>query len=282
MRESRVSTIEQALHALERELAVGITIIDNNGVFRTNQGRGLLSAHFCSHRKNPVCDIGFCSACIEHCRHAINARGANTGKPFVSCCWKGVVELVIPLVWRGNHLGSLFAGAWRKPGGRGKPHLPKAWHKAYAALMPVQRGRMRKLESLLATFSQGMLMQLENLLHMEKSPTGVRAAIQRFIRFNYAAPVRLEDLASQLHLSVSRTSRVVHEIMGSPFRELLRHERMQAARVLLLTTDLPVYEVAAQVGMPDAYHFNRVFKETTGMPPGRFRSKKMISDQEGF
>jgi AraC-like DNA-binding protein len=48
----------------------------------------------------------------------------------------------------------------------------------------------------------------------------------------------------------------------------------EAKRLLLLLPDEPVRRIAQRVGYPDQNYFARVFRQTTGMSPQRFRREK--------
>ena len=51
----------------------------------------------------------------------------------------------------------------------------------------------------------------------------------------------------------------------------LRARRVERARVLLATTDLPAAAIAAQVGFSSPSHLGRVFRALCGVTPGRYR-----------
>jgi transcriptional regulator GlxA family with amidase domain len=48
-------------------------------------------------------------------------------------------------------------------------------------------------------------------------------------------------------------------------------QRVELARLLLSSTTLPIREIGARVGMPDAQHFNKVFRSVVGLPPSACR-----------
>ena len=50
-------------------------------------------------------------------------------------------------------------------------------------------------------------------------------------------------------------------------------QRVEMARLLLGSTALPVAEIGARVGLPDAQHFNKVFRSILGVPPSACRSE---------
>jgi len=267
--------IERAIRACEQLLGISITTVDRGGVFHSPEGLALLSYDRQSHKKNPVCAHGFTEeGCIGHCRHEINALGEECGEPFVHTCWKGVQEVVVPLVRDGIHFGSLFAGIWRRAGTTqplAADRLPAAASAAYRELPEFDETRAHVLGELLAVFARGLLDELDRVVITDARPESRKAEIRRYVRYHAAQPITLADLARELHLSPSRTSHTVKELFGRSFQDLLRDERMQRAKYLLLSTDYAVGQVARMVGMPDEYHFNRTFRACIGTPPGRFR-----------
>ena len=46
---------------------------------------------------------------------------------------------------------------------------------------------------------------------------------------------------------------------------------MKKARLLLLTTDLKIYEIADQVGFEDMNYFTQRFKQIAGVTPRQFK-----------
>ena len=61
----------------------------------------------------------------------------------------------------------------------------------------------------------------------------------------------LKDLAYQLGFSASYLSVLIKKKLGLPFQDYLIQERMKKAQLLLLTTDLKIYEIADQVGFEE-------------------------------
>jgi transcriptional regulator GlxA family with amidase domain len=53
--------------------------------------------------------------------------------------------------------------------------------------------------------------------------------------------------------------------------EDLRQLRLEAARDLLLTTDLPLKAIAPRTGLGDEYHLSRLFRRAFGIAPGALR-----------
>lgn len=101
----------------------------------------------------------------------------------------------------------------------------------------------------------------------------VDLAVQ-YMHSNYHQNIGLREIADNLHISEAY---LVHSFTArldiSPIRYLQRI-RIEAGKRLLITTDIPVNEIAAQVGFEDPLYFSRVLKRVTGHSPTSFRSLK--------
>jgi AraC-like DNA-binding protein len=110
-------------------------------------------------------------------------------------------------------------------------------------------------------------------LIMPAEPDFVQAARQ-FTEKNLTRPVGLPDLARAAGLSVSRFAHAFKEKTGTAPVEYLRRRRMEHGRSLLLSTPLPIKEIAEQCGCADQYVFSKMFKRVMGMPPGSLRKNR--------
>jgi AraC-like DNA-binding protein len=90
----------------------------------------------------------------------------------------------------------------------------------------------------------------------------------------YSRPYKVEDVARRVATSPRQLQRVFAEVHGLGFRAYLRRVRMCRAAELLATTDLPVKEVAHQVGYRDASQFSKAFKRTRGVTPTEARATR--------
>jgi len=86
-----------------------------------------------------------------------------------------------------------------------------------------------------------------------------------------AAPLSLAQLAKQTGSSKYHFVRKFKRLAGRTPMAETRALRADYARDLLLTTDLPLKEIAAKTGLGDEYALSRVFRHCFGMPPGAFR-----------
>ena len=94
--------------------------------------------------------------------------------------------------------------------------------------------------------------------------------ILKYIEENYKTAV-LADLAESMNQSVSNMSKMIKRHTGKTFKELLQEKRIQQAEYLLRKTRLAITDIIFQVGYDNTSYFYRIFKETYGMSPKRYR-----------
>ncbi|PTL40011.1 response regulator transcription factor [Alkalicoccus saliphilus] len=87
----------------------------------------------------------------------------------------------------------------------------------------------------------------------------------------------LKDIAGEVHLNPSYFSVLFKEHTGMTFSDFVTRRRMQEARNLLLTTDLPVADIAEKTGYQTAKYFIQIFKELEGKTPSRYRKEAKSS-----
>ena len=86
--------------------------------------------------------------------------------------------------------------------------------------------------------------------------------------------VDFEEIASRMCISRTHLNRKVKSITGGTTSDLVLSYRIAKAKELLLTTDLPVWEVAEQCGISDPAYFSTLFKKAVGKSPGQLRKER--------
>ncbi len=263
----QVMLVEESICCLEKALGVSVTIIDNRVVTLGQMRRRIFPGNRMSHLKNPVCEYGFDDyRCIGHCRYQMNELCQDRTEPYITNCWKGISEILIPLVDSGVHYGLFYVGSWRGPG-EAPPGLPEEFYRLREALPTVDATML----PLLQIFADGVVAHLRKLHLLEFTTNPKVARIIGFIREHAAEKIGLPDLAEALDLSQSRTSVLTSRLFGKSFSELLLIERVNKAGQLLAGTRLNLAEIAARCGFCDEFHLSKAFKRLTGMPPREWR-----------
>jgi AraC-like DNA-binding protein len=93
-------------------------------------------------------------------------------------------------------------------------------------------------------------------------------AVER-LRQDFDQPVRIEDLAQELGMSISSFHHHFKSVTAMSPLQFQKRLRLQEARRLMLGEDLDATSAAYRVGYNDASHFNREYKSLFGEPPVR-------------
>lgn len=95
-----------------------------------------------------------------------------------------------------------------------------------------------------------------------------------YLKKNYRQEeLSLNDVADALNVSVSYLAVLFKQETGQNFGNHLLTIRMEKAKELLRTTNLPVADIAEQVGYSSAQYFAVRFKKYTGVTPGTYREQ---------
>jgi AraC-like DNA-binding protein len=95
--------------------------------------------------------------------------------------------------------------------------------------------------------------------------------VMELVRTDLTRPWTVGDLAIAANLSQAQLFRRFRQRTGTTPLDWLRHERVNAAKPLLVVTDEQISRIAARCGYPDPFHFARDFKKLVGVTPSEFR-----------
>lgn len=96
----------------------------------------------------------------------------------------------------------------------------------------------------------------------------IARAVER-ICADVGQPLRIEELAHELGMSVSGLHHHFKAITAMSPLQFQKQLRLQEARRLMLSEDLDAASTAYRLGYHDAAHFNREYKSLFGVPPMR-------------
>lgn len=132
-----------------------------------------------------------------------------------------------------------------------------------AILMPMIS---REIVYRLLTSNQGT--RLRHLSILSGYTPAIARAVQR-LRQDFDQPLRIEQLASELGMSVSGFHHQFKAVTAMSPLQFQKQLRLQEARRLMLGENLDAANAAFRVGYNDASHFNREYKSIFGVPPMR-------------
>lgn len=83
----------------------------------------------------------------------------------------------------------------------------------------------------------------------------------------------LKVLSDELGYSSGYLSGLFKKLYGTTFQDYLVKQRMEKAKLLLLTTELKNYEIADAVGISDVNYFSARFKKFVGESPKQYKER---------
>lgn len=103
---------------------------------------------------------------------------------------------------------------------------------------------------------------------------GIVTGVKQYIEKNLDCDLSRNSLAEQFFLNPDYLARIFAKQEGGSLGNYIIETRVKKAKQLLLTTDLTVNAIAAQVGYANYSHFSRIFREFCGCSPNEYRKKE--------
>lgn len=95
----------------------------------------------------------------------------------------------------------------------------------------------------------------------------------KYINENYTEDMNCEDVARKFMLSKSYYSYLFKSITSKTFTEYVNGIRISKAMEILKNTDKRVVDICYETGFNNVNHFNRLFRQQTGIAPLAYRKK---------
>jgi transcriptional regulator GlxA family with amidase domain len=95
--------------------------------------------------------------------------------------------------------------------------------------------------------------------------------VLHYVDSHLRGPVPMAELARQAGLSTSRFHHVFRRVLGITPKAYVQRARLRLAQHLLITSTIPVADVAEQAGFASPYHFSHVFRRQMHTTPTEFR-----------
>ncbi|SEN66571.1 Helix-turn-helix domain-containing protein [Mesobacillus persicus] len=105
---------------------------------------------------------------------------------------------------------------------------------------------------------------------MDSTKDTIRKAMS-YIDQHLKEELTQKDVAAHVHLNPSYFSVLFKEQVKMNFSEYVTRKRIQRAKELMISTNLPISEIAEEAGYKTAKYFIKLFKENEGMTPSAYR-----------
>lgn len=124
------------------------------------------------------------------------------------------------------------------------------------------------------------LIQADANRNMQQKKAGVKIPpelLNRAVQFmdeNCEKNLSLEDIAGSISFSPIYFHNAFTSYFGKTPHAYLMEKRLESAKILLLTTDMPISEVIESCGFSSHSHFDYTFKKAFGITPSSYRKRK--------
>jgi len=156
---------------------------------------------------------------------------------------------------------------------------PAARRRVEAALAKMHRRalgphRLRTSMAMNALEEALLWCDTESPLASTTAPDPRIAQAQEYLCEHLKTTVSLDDVAAEVGLSVSRLSYLFRRETRLTPQRYYEQQRLERAKQLLEITDLPIKQIAAEVGFANPFYFTLRFKAATGQSPRAYRRRK--------
>lgn len=149
-------------------------------------------------------------------------------------------------------------------------------------LEEILAAEIRRFRTEYARYNDAVSLLVHHVMQKVSSLCGLQAThaskrmemVRAYIDHHYSSPdLTVSDLSLKFDLSISYLSRTFKQVTGENLRDYIHAVRIQKAQHLLAATDLPISQVAAEVGYTSSNAFIRAYRTTEGVPPGAYRRR---------
>ncbi|MCR4735620.1 MAG: AraC family transcriptional regulator [Treponema sp.] len=155
----------------------------------------------------------------------------------------------------GELLESLFLEMVQRPGAHSKYYVKLAV--VHALLLMMNNHQSRNHSDLYFSGSSGKKVQ----------------QVRRLINANLEVDISIEELADKVKMNRTSLQKIFKEMYGVTINTYRTQTRIQMAKNLLVSTELPITEIAGRCGYSNASKFSSVFKRNCNMLPKDWRQK---------
>ena len=280
--------ITELIRSFRELTGVGVCFYDTERFFRYHvNGEKDYMGHYCEFCKCVRLLDGGKAACEKSDKGEAIELAHSYKKPFFFKCHMGICELVVPVVKKEKLLGLVFLGQCRIEGEdmtltvrQSAERLggsPDGFAELYSALPLVDRNLLLNTGKLLSEYYEAMITKSETLNlngDDEKPPALLAERIKNYLDQEYIHGAKLSRVAARFFVNPSYASRTFSRQYGVSIVDYVNRLKIDRAKLLLSTTDIPLGSIALNVGFSDANYFSRLFKKNVGISPREYRSKK--------
>ncbi len=107
----------------------------------------------------------------------------------------------------------------------------------------------------------------------EKRVENIAEQVDLYLNQFFRNNITVMDIASSLNISYRHLARLYKSARGMTFVEKLTAIRLDHAKRALISTNMPIKQIATEFGFSNEYYFATLFKKNTGVSPSEYRKQ---------
>ncbi|MBR2337448.1 MAG: PocR ligand-binding domain-containing protein [Clostridia bacterium] len=235
---------------------------------------------------NPLCSFIKRSEkenCISTDTWAL-AKARDSETPYLHYyCHFGLVEMIVKLSANGVVYGYFLVGPFRESDKRQADELKI---KSFCKANGINESEMLSAYNRVPLFTQEKFLAIrvlidaifayakqQNIVSLQDNLFD--SSISPYLKNNLNGDLSLNSLCKRFYLTPKQLYNTFLKATGKPPKKYITEQRILKAKTLIVTTDLPLTQIAESVGIPDYNYFIKVFKSIDGHTPLFHRKTKI-------
>ena len=208
---------------------------------------------------------------------AICMESKERMKPITHYCYAGLYDTAIPIEFQETVIGYIMFGQAR---GRDFDHSELL--KRLSVDLQVNYQDLLAGYKELPVYDEEKVIAAANLLknvirglwlskYIDAEQNTLVSRLDDYIKEHMAEDLSVKTIGNALGVSKNRLYSTAHRWFEMPLGQYITLVRMNEAKHMLSSTDVPIHEIAVMIGIDDYNYFSKVFKRKVGMTPIKYR-----------
>lgn len=226
----------------------------------------------------------------EECDTRAVEKCAEQGRTYQYRCHAGLKEIVVPIYDQGMPIAYMVFGQLLDNSSQklqwDETVKSLSWYTgdmiklkdSFYKLQQYSERQLNAFTEVLEALTHYVL--LEGMIHSAQYSD--QQKLEMYIDKHYMEKLSLKQISKDLNMGTTKLCAVAKRLSGDgSVTRLISKRRIQAAKKMLLTEDVPISSVAERVGFSDYNYFTKIFKAMEGMTPSAYRKELGRAERNG-
>lgn len=206
------------------------------------------------------------------------AECAKTGMPATHYCHAGLIDTAIPIKFKDTLMGYIMFGQVINTD---KSKL-KAILQTLSRELDLDYSHLYESYNELEVYDEAKISSAANILktatrslwlseYIEIGYNTSASKIDSFIRSHLSEDLSVKRLCDEFAISKNKLYETSHQSFQMSIGDYITTARIDEAKQLLTTTDYPITQISAMVGIKNYNYFTKFFKTNVGISPLKYR-----------